>query len=52
MIEKYKRDRSNFKCDYLDYTPSTLNNVRNPNQQSYNVIPAEDSVICLKACYL
>ena len=50
-IERYEKDRSILKCEYIRCSPPTLNNVKNPIQQSLIDIPKEDSVQGLKVGY-
>ena len=49
--ERYEVDRSIFKCDYIRYTPTSLNNVETPNTQTFIDIPKEDDVNFLRDSY-
>ena len=43
--ERYEEERSNFKYNYIGYTPQSSNNVDTPNVQILIDFAREDSVI-------
>ena len=52
LNEIYWIDRSILNCGYVFYTPPTLSDVNNPNQQNIIDIAKEDGVMSLKDSYL
>ena len=52
LSQKYAVDRPILKCDYIRYTPPSLNLVNGENNQIFIDIPREDSAISLKDGYL
>ena len=52
LSQKFAVDRLILKCDYIRYTPTSLNLVNWENNQVFIDIPREDSAILLKHSYL
>ena len=52
LSQKHIVDRPILKCDYIRYTPPSLNLVNGENNQIFIDIPREDSAISLKDSYL
>ena len=52
LSQKHADDRPIQKCDYIRYTPHSLNLVNGENNQIFIDIPQEDSAILLKDSYL
>ena len=52
LSQKHVVDRHILKCDYIRYTPPSLNLVIGENNQIFVDIPREDSAISLKDSYL
>ena len=52
LSQNYAFDRPILKCDYIRYTPPSLNLVIGENDQIFIDIPTEDSAISLKDSYL
>ena len=50
--QKYAVDRPILKCDYIRYTPPSLNLVNGENNQFFIDIPREESAISLEDSYL
>ena len=50
--QKTAVDRTNRNCDYIRYTPSSLNLVKGENNQFFIDIPKENSAISLKGSHL
>ena len=48
----YAVDRSFLKCEYIRYTPPSLNIVKGERNRLFIDIPREDSAISLKVSYL
>ena len=52
LSQKHAVDRPILKCDYIRYTPPSLNLVNGESIQMFNDIPREESAISLKDSYL
>ena len=52
LSQNYAPDRPILKCDYIEYTPPSLNLVNGENYQIFIDIPREDSAISFKNSYL
>ena len=52
LSQKDAVDETLFKCDYIRYTPPSLNLVNGENNQLFIDFPTEDSAISLKDSYL
>ena len=52
LSQKHPVDRPIIKCDYIRYTPPSLNLVNDEKNQIFIDIPRQDSAISLKDSYL
>ena len=52
LSQKSAVDRSFLKCDFISYTPTSLNLVNGERNQIFVDIPGEDSALSLRNCYL
>ena len=52
LSQKHAVDRTILKCDYISYTPPSLNLVNGESFQIFIDIPREYSAISLKDSYL
>ena len=52
LSQKHIVDRPILICDFIRYTPPSLNLVKGENNQIFNDIPRQDTAISLKDSYL
>ena len=52
LSRKHAVDKPILKCDYIRYTPPSLNLVNGENNQIFIEVPRKDSAISLKDSYI
>ena len=52
LSKKNAVDRTILKCDFITYTPPSLNLVNGKNNQTFDDIPREEKAFSLKDTYL